>query len=81
MTVNTRTFSGAQASRPKPLLLLLLPPLQKFVEEQEAMKFHQQCFYRNHSPLGLDTEETSGQSLFKELLTEIKHRRPNRSLP
>ncbi|EDL10418.1 mCG147337 [Mus musculus] len=69
MTVNTRTLSGAQSPRAKPLILLPAP--QKFVEGRGAMKFHQWGFYRNHSTPGLDTKETSGQSLFKELPTEI----------
>lgn len=72
MTVNTKALSEAQA--PGANLLLLLPPLQKVVEGQEAMTPHQWDFYRNHSTPGLDTKETSGQSLFKELPTEIKHR-------
>lgn len=79
MTMNTKALSEAQAPGAKPLLLL--PPLQKVVEDQEAMMLHQWGFYRNHSTPGLDTKETSGQSLFKELPTEIKHRQPNRGLP
>lgn len=47
MTVNTKALSEAQAPGAKPLLLL--PPLQKVVENQEAMTLHQWGFYRNHS--------------------------------
>lgn len=79
MTMNTKALSEAQAPGAKPLLLL--PPLQKVVEDQEAMMLHQWGFYTNHSTPGLDTKETSGQSLFKELPTEIKHRQPNQGLP
>lgn len=79
MIVNTKALSEAQAPGAKPLLLL--PPLQKVVEDQEAMMLHQWGFYRNHSTPGLDTKETSGQSLFKELPTEIKHGQPNQGLP
>lgn len=79
MTVNTKALSEAQAPSAKPLLLL--PLLQKVVEDQEAMMLHQWGFYKDHSTPGLDTKETSGQSLFKELPTEIKHRQPNWGLP
>lgn len=63
MTVTTKALSEAQAPGAK--LLLLLPLLQKVVEDQEAMTPHQWGFYRNHSTPGLGT---------KELPTEIKHR-------
>lgn len=79
MTVNTKALSEAQAPGAKPLLLL--PLLQKVVEDQEAMMLHQWGFYKDPSAPGLDTKETSGQSLFKELPTEIKHRQPSRGLP
>lgn len=71
MTMNTKALSEAQAPGAKP----------KVVEDQEAMMLHQWGFYRNHSTPGLDTKETSGQSLFKELPTEIKHGQPNQGLP
>lgn len=76
MTMNTKALSEAQAPGAKPLLLL--PPLQKVVEDQEAMMLHQWGFYRNHSTPGLDTKETSGQVFSKNCRLKLSTDNPIR---